>query len=243
MVSPSSSMTLKSQIELRASSTVARAGQIHELEFFIKQARLIMSDIDEQVDLDAIASDATYLYRDEYSDNNVHDFCEDVVLVIKCLMELGPSMEQNLASAARSAPSIYKSAFVLFCLSGPAEFYVLLVRDKFKQASRELVERLGEANWQRHLKVRKMFGDTENKPAKGQATARSVFQPDMTFHDSGIGTSVPPSDTSFRTSITEGGSRSLRVPPTPIEAANGESFRCYLCGDMLSTVRTRTQWK
>ena len=234
---------------MQASSTVARARQIDELESFVKQAKLIMSDVDGQVDLDALASDATCLNRDEYSDDNVHDFCEDVVFIIECLMELGPSLEQNLASAGRSAPSISKSAFVLFCLSGPAEFYVSLVRDRFKPASRELVERLGEANWQRHVKVRNMFGDTENDPAKGQANARSVFQPDKTFHDSGIGTSVPagtqyaPSNTSFRTSNTEGALRSLRVPPTPIEATNGKSFRCKYCGDMVSTVRTRTQWK
>ena len=208
-----------------------------------------MSGVDEQIDLDALASDATYLDRDGYSDDNVHDFCKDVVFIIKCLTELGPSLEQNLASARRPAPSTSNSAFVLFCLSGPAGFYVSLVRDKFKQASKELVERLGEANWQRHLKVRNMMGDPENNLAIGQETARSVFQPDMTFHDSGIGTSVPawtqyaPSHTSFQTSNTEGGLRSLRVPPTPLEATNGKSFRCYLCGDTLSTIRTRTQWK
>ena len=249
MVSPSSNMTLKSQIELRASSTVAHAGQIHELESLIKQARLITSDIDGQVDLDALASDATRLDRDDYSDDYVHDFCEDVVFIVRCLMELGPSLEQNLASAGRPALSNPKSASVLFCLSGPAEFYVSILREKFKQASRELVERLGEANWQRHSKVRNMFIDAKDNPAKGQPTARSVFQPDMTFHDSGIGTSVPartqyaPSDTSFRTSNTEGALRSSRVPPTPLEASKGQSFRCYLCGDMISTVRTRTQWK
>ena len=208
-----------------------------------------MSDVDGQVDLDTLASDATWLDRDVYSDDNVPDFCEDVVFVVKCLMELGPSLEQNLVSTGRSAHSVSTSASVLFCLSGPAESYVSLVRDKFKKASRELVERLGEANWQRHLKVRNIFEGTENDSAKDQATARSVFQPDMTFHDSGIGTSVPagtkyaPSDTSFRTTNTEGPLRSLRVPPTPIEATNGKSFRCRYCGFIVSTVRTRTQWK
>ena len=208
-----------------------------------------MSDGDGQVDLDALACDATYLNRDEYSDDYVHDFREEVAFTIECLIELGPSLEQNLASTGRSAPSTIKSSFDPFYLSGPAGFYVSLVRDKFKQASKELVERLGEANWQRHLKVRNIMEDPENNPAKGPETARSVFQPDTTFHDSGIGTSVPartqyaPSHTSFRTSNTEGGLRSLRVPLTPLEATDGKSFRCYLCGDMLSTVRTRTQWK
>ena len=208
-----------------------------------------MSDVDEQVDLDALASDAKCLNGDGYADDDSHDFYAEVVFTIGCLMELGPSLEQNLASAGRSDPSISKSSIDLFCLSGPAGFYVSLVRDKYKQASKELVERLGEANWQRHLKVRNMMEDPENNLAKGQETARSVFQPDTTFHDSGIGTSVPartqyaPSHTSFRTSNTEGGSRSLRVPPIPLEATDGKSFRCYLCGNMLSTIRTRTQWK
>ena len=208
-----------------------------------------MSDVDGQLDLDALASDANCLNRDDYSDDDGPNFYKDVVFAIECLMELGPSLEQNLASAGRSDLSISKSSFDLFYLSGPAGFYVSLVRDKFKQASKELVERLGEANWQRHVKVRNMIEDPENNPAKGQETALSVFQPGTTFHDSGIGTSVPartqyaPSHTSFRTSNTEGGLRSLRVPPTPLEATHGKPFRCYLCGDMLSTIRTRTQWK
>ena len=204
-----------------------------------------MSDVDGQESLAAPASDTKCLDRDDRSDEDIDDFCEDVVFIIKCLTELGPSLEQNLASARTSDSSIFKSAFALHCPSGPAGFYVSLVREKFKQAPEGLVERLGEANWQRHLKVRNMMEDAKNNPAKGQNTARS------TFHDSGIGTSVPartqyaPSHTSFRTSNTEGGPSSLRVPPIPLEAAQGKSFQCHLCGDRLRlpTIRTRTQWE
>ena len=202
-----------------------------------------MSAVDGQENLNGLAGDAECLDRDGYSDDDIDDFCEDVAFTIKCLMELGPSLEQNLASARRSDFSIFKSASVLHCPSEPAGFYVSLVREKFRHASEGLVKRLGEANWQRHLKVRNMMEDAKNNPAKVQDTARS------TFHDSGIGTSVPvrtqyaPSHTSFRTSNTEGGPNSLRVPPTPLEAAQGKPFQCYLCGDILSTIRTRTQWE
>ena len=208
-----------------------------------------MSDVDGQESLDAPASDTKCLDRDGHSDEDIDDLCEDVVFIIKCLTELGPSLEQNLALANRPDHSSSKSASVLLCPSGPGGFYVSLVRDKFKQASKSLVERLGEANWQRHLKVREMIQDPENNPAKGQKTARSVFRPDTIFHDSGIGTSVPArtqyatSHSSFRTSNTEGEPSCLRVPPTPLEATDGKPFPCYLCGDMLSTIRTRTQWK
>ena len=171
------------------------------------------------------------------------DFCEDAAFTIDCLTELGPSLQQNLSSARKPAPPVSQPAFGLLCPSGPAGFYVSLVRDKFKRASKGLVERLGEANWQRHLRVRNMMEDLEKNPAKGQNTAHT------TFHDSGIGTSVPggtqyePSHTSFRTSNPEGGSSSLRVPPAPLKATDGKSSRCYLCGDMLSPVITRTLWK
>ena len=198
---------------------------------------------------DVLPGDTNCLDREDYSDDDMAEFCEDVAFTIKCLMELGPSLQQNLASAGRPPPPVSESTFSLPCPSGPAAFYVSLVRDKFKRASKGLIERLGEANWQRHVRVRNIMEDLENNPAKGQDTARSVCQPDTTFHDSGIGTSVPawteyaPSHTSFRTSNPEGGLSSLRVPPAPLEAADGKPFQCYLCGDMLSTVRTRTQWK
>ena len=248
-VSPSSNRTLKSSVALRASSTVAHAEQIHELESFIERARFISSDVDGQEDLDVLHVETRSLDSNDHSDDDMATFCEDAAFTIHCLTELGPSLQQNLASAKNPAPPVSQSAFGLLCPSGPAGFYVSLVRDKFKRAPKGLVERLGKANWQRHVRVRNIMKDLENNPAKGQNTARSVFQPDTTFHDSGIGISVPartqyaPSRTSFQTSHPEGGPNSLRVPPAPIEAADGKSFQCYLCGDTLSTFKTRTQWK
>ena len=193
--------------------------------------------------MDVLPGDTDCLDRGDHSDDDTGDFCEDITFTIKCLTELGPSLQQNLASARRPAPAVSQPAFGLLCPSGPAGFYVSLVRDKFKRASQGLVERLGEENWQRHVRVRNLMKDLEKNPAKGQNTAHT------TFHDSGIGTSIPawtqyaPSHTSFRTSNPEGCSSSLRVPPAPLKAADGKTAPCYLCGDMLSPVMTRTQWK
>ena len=203
-----------------------------------------MSDVAGQEKLDALAGDTEYLDRDDYSDNGTDTFFEDVVFTIQCLTELGPSLEQNLVSARRLDSSSSKSAFDLLCPSGPGEFYVSLVRDKFKGASKALVERLGGANWQRHLKVREMMEEPANSPAKGQKTTHSVFGPDTTFNDSGVGTSVPArTPYPFRMNNTERGPSSLRVPHIPLEATDFKPFLCYLCGNMLSTISTRNQWK
>lgn len=75
----------------------------------------------------------------------------------------------------------------------------------------------------------------------------SAFYP--AFHDSGIGTSVPAhtqyaeSHTAFNSSITEREEGRLRVPREPAEVDAGIPFQCCLCGDILSSIRNRVDWK
>ena len=170
-------------------------------------------------------------------------------------MELGPSLEQNLqhADTARNQSSHLPS--VPFTVSDPAMIYVSLIREKFKQAHYKLVERLGEANWQRHRDVRDKIEKTELSPEErtklqGETSiACSLFRPYSAFHDSGIGTSDPaqteyaPSHTSFLSSNTEGEHVSLRVPKEPSEVGAGKPFQCFLCRCVISNVRNRIDWK
>ena len=133
--------------------------------------------------------------------------------------------------------------------------YVALVREKFQQAHYKLVERLGEANWQRHRSVREKMDDTEQsseattKLARESGIASSVFRPYSEFHDSGIGTTVPAqteyaqSHTSFQSSNTEGEQLSQRVPKEPPEVGAGKPFQCFLCRCIISNVRNRVDWK
>ena len=161
-------------------------------------------------------------------------------------MELGPSLEQNLKYSENAQDRSSAFASVPFSISGPAMTYISLVRDKFKRANSKLVERLGEANWQRHKSIRDKMENTESTL---KDVACSVFRPYSEFHDSGIGTSVPtqteyaPSHTSFQSSNTEGEEVSLRVPKEPPEVGTDKTFSCFLCRSTISNVRNRVDWK
>ena len=146
---------------------------------------------------------------------------------------------------------------VPFHLSGPAWKYVLLVREKYKNAEEQLVNRLGESNWQRHKMVRDRMEAIQRRTSDDNEARLddtpfynsrddhySAFRPYSTFHDSGIGTSVPEdalSHTSFLSSNPEGGS--LRVPAAPEELGAGKPFQCPFCGDTLRNITNRISWK
>ena len=195
------------------------------------------------------------LGSEDSSDSGSYDTVEDISFATTCLIELGPSLEQNLqhAETARNQSSHLTS--VPFAVSDPAMIYVSLIREKFKQAHYRLVERLGEANWQRHRDVRDEIEKSELSPEERMKVgeekdiACSLFRPYSDFHDSGIGTSVPaqteyaPSHTSFLSSNAEGEHVSLRVPKEPPEVGAGKSFQCFLCRRVISNVRNRIDWK
>ena len=135
------------------------------------------------------------------------------------------------------------------------------MREKFQQAQTQLVERLGEASWQRHRDVRQrrdqINNATEELPSPavaegdgdGEQMPHSMFRPYSSFHDSGIGTSVPAQTTyaashaSFQSSNTEGGRTFLRVPPTPGEVSIDKPFQCCYCGNVLLKIKNRVDWK
>jgi hypothetical protein len=171
---------------------------------------------------------------------------------ITCLMDLLPSMEDTLNYADQTNLDEQASAPTEFQVSGPAQTYVLNVYDRFAEADSRLVERLGEANWQRHTALRMgLEGQTETT-LKVQETPKSVFIPVSMFHDSGLGSSVPAmssyaatvaSHSSFVSSLAEKDSGSLRVPSTPKKVSEGVPFTCNICGHKLSRIKNRVDWK
>ena len=230
---------------------------IQELEYLIEQTKVITStrnrettgnssDWEEELDTDG---------EDSSEDEDSADIIEELRLQTQWLTQLRPALEQNLASAQKAHNQASLPAPVSFSVSEPAKYYVSLVREKYKQAQDQLVERLGEANWQRHISVRKSMEAPANKAGettasiRNTAVAESMFRPYSAFHDSGIGTSIPaqteyaPSHTSFQSSNTEGQRELIRVPATPAEVFDGKPFQCFLCKRMLSDIKNRVGWK
>jgi hypothetical protein len=168
-------------------------------------------------------------------------------------MDLLPSMEDTLIFADQVNDKDQASSPLEFHVSGPSRTYILNVYDRFSNANPRLVERLGEANWQRHIALRNRL----TKQAEGVTTAieeapKSIFNPVSLFRDSGLGSSLPAqtsyaptfvSHTSFVSSQAGEDGGGLKVPPTPKAVSKGIPFSCEICGQTLSRIKNRIDWK
>ena len=188
--------------------------------------------------------------KDEVPDED-NGIAGELQLHIDCLIELGPTLEKCFLRTENGRVWSSQLAPVAFHVSDAAGVYISLIRDKFKDAEAQLIERLGEANWQRHVSVRlgmaNVISGVEEDCFREELC--STFRPYSAFHDSGIGASVPTqtqyaaSHTSFVSSVFEKEETRLRVPREPVEVGAGRSFNCYLCGEVLSNIRNRLDWK
>lgn len=174
----------------------------------------------------------------------------DIRFLTVCLMELVPTLEQSLPCVGKPARSAFFVPPPAFRVSEPALTYVRNVFDKFPQADIKLTERLGEANWQRHVKVRNKIDQVANDDLV--ESKAFVVAPFSEFRDSALGSSIPTrsqyaasaaSHTSFVSSLADGEERSIRVPPTPAEVSAGKPFQCHICGHTLHRIRNRVDWK
>jgi hypothetical protein len=140
-----------------------------------------------------------------------------------------------------------------FEVSGSAMIYVRNILDKFPNADFKLAQRLGEANWQRHVKIRS--GNQISKVELEVAGAKSVFYDGSVFYgssvfrDSGLGSSMhstscyAPSASSFVSKVGDDDSEYFRVPRTPTEVFEGKPFKCFICGRLLAQIKNRVDWK
>ena len=186
---------------------------------------------------------------DDSEEDDMGDIVEELELQTRWLMQLAPTLEQNLINAENTRFHAPSPTGVNFSTSSPAAIYVSLVRERYRQAEAQLVERLGEANWQRHVGVRNRMEAKTFVHAEELVLAKSVSRPRSGFQDSGIGKSLLaqtqyiPSHTSFQSSNTEGEHDFLRVPATPQEVHNGIPFQCFICKSILTSIKTRVDWK
>lgn len=224
--------------------------EVRELRVLVKQAQSMVPDTERSTQPRAVDSDDELdSGSDTASDESTRDMCKEIGFNTKCMTELGPVLEQNLTRARQAYVQPSELPPLRFLLSDPAKIYVSLVRDKFKQAQDQLVNRLGESNWQRHISVRKKTENVESASVGKLGMDCSTFRPYSAFHDSGLGTSVPaqttyaPSHTSFQSSKSERAQGSLQVPSTPVEIVDGKPFQCYLCGHLVSKIKNRVDWK
>ena len=213
---------------------------MHELSILIEKARII-TESDYESDGSTGSTDVL---------DDISAVIDSLGVYVGCLMELLPSMEETLGCLNWQKETYHPSHSIDFQISGPAQPYVLKVYDKFPLADLRLMHRLGEANWQRHLSLR--ANDNQQESEVPQALPKITFVAVSEFQDSGLGSSLPArssyaatvaSHSSFQTTADDKNGGSLRVPPTPKQVSEGEPFSCQICGQFLTTIRNRVDWR
>ena len=208
----------------------------------------------------------------EASDDDNLDSSDHIIDAVGCLMDLLPTIEQNLLHLQSINARATAPIRIPFSVSELARPWVQNISDKFEHAESALVERLGESNWQRFETVRARMnqimqrmdseagGDIKADIVMGTAASvvfekppQSLFMPVSLFYDSGLGSSVPTlpfyavsnasHTSSFASSLANDSLSSLRVPPTPEAVGLGEPFRCEICGHTLFNIKNRIDWK
>ena len=71
----------------------------------------------------------------------------------ECLLDLVPTIERNIIHAVKLTAKP-PTSLIPFSMTEAARPFILRIADKFTNASNKLVERLGEANWQRFVQIR-----------------------------------------------------------------------------------------
>ncbi|KAF2438858.1 hypothetical protein P171DRAFT_370916 [Karstenula rhodostoma CBS 690.94] len=127
------------------------------------------------------------------------------------------------------------------------EYFVDLISARFPSARQQLVQSLGQSNWDRYNYLQRLRDSAANKPDKARADkARSEF------HDSGIGSSAPSQsvmghdhhqpDYAATVVSSRAESSHKRLPPLPEVARFGAPFECEVCGRWMHITRTK-EWK
>jgi hypothetical protein len=175
---------------------------------------------------------------------------------VDMLMDLCPTLEQGYRDKHQGRPK-HCNPIPSFQVTQEALPYVHVVRDKFPRADSSLVERLGEANWQRHERLRAIEGSGNQDitgwiPARASHPAKSQFRPISLFKDSALGSSIAPdperaqslaSHSSFLSSNQDSQKGHFRVPKLPTEAAYGKPFLCPFCQQTVRSIKNRVDWK
>lgn len=221
---------------------------VESLEDLLSRARPVFEPSDtEEESTESEDSDAQTSGADARDAQAFYRRClQPLSHYVGLLMELCPTLEAiyrfRHQTGERRPPDRPIS------VSTAARPYVSNVRDKFPHAAEELVNRLGEANWQRHERLRAI--ETTVAESVAAEAPKSVFRPVSFFKDSALGSSLreeserarsTASHSSFLSS-NDGDKSRLRIPKLPAGLDWGQPFLCPFCHEMVD-IRTRVAWK
>lgn len=227
---------------------------VKELRELLSKAATILVVDEPSSSIRESDSDSASETDDDESPDTVVAGLRSLQVYSKLLMDLCPTLEQAFYTrqhgAGRNKPV---SGLKSFEVTKSALPWVSQIYEKFRTADNGLLERLGEANWQRFVRIRTLISDSATAQESFKEP-KTIFKPSTvhTFRDSALGTSIPAqsdvadsvaSHTSFMSSVKGEGRNHLTVPRTPQQISLNEPFICSICGTLLKTLRNRVDWK
>lgn len=225
------------------------------IDTIIEQITFVISEDEHSDPSDLSDSDDSDDSDDSEDGHNgsLTQICDDLESHTAWLMEILPTLERtvHLFDPAQEREEC-RHGGPDFEVSEAAQHFVSQVQDKFRHADRRLVERLGEANWERFLRIRQAQEFDDGCGRTISKTAKSLFKAQSIFQDSGLGSSLPTnsicaqslaSHSSFASTASAATKGCLRVPSTPREVAAGIPFQCFLCKKTQKVLRNRVDWK
>lgn len=183
-------------------------------------------------------------------DISIGEIIEDIETDIQCLVDLGPRYREPIRDKAVVEEAARPKPVTTW---DPAELLTSRIRHRYPKADPKLAHSLGQANWDR---IQRLYAEKERNSREAQQPATtnpaSVSMPPGTivasdFHDSGLGTSMATPSSYAETIMsyhdTKGGS--IKIPPVPTEAMQGNPFTCDICGRecRLPSANWKSFWK
>ncbi|KAL1848887.1 hypothetical protein Daus18300_013446 [Diaporthe australafricana] len=178
-----------------------------------------------------------------FSASSVKGVLEDLRVDTTCLLDLEPLLRSPILSSDTEPTAALDAAQITW---SPHQPYSDKVSARFPQAADDLVSRLGKANYERYLRCQEQKATNELDHRQSDQTSSFMLDnASSKFHDSGIGSSLPTTASSYAETVMSygmGECRKVRVPPLPARGKAGLPFECVACGKWVK-ISTNSGWK
>lgn len=160
----------------------------------------------------------------------------------ECLTDLGSSLQSPAPDDLEEGIAI---GLVLEQRSAE-DYHTELLKAKFPLARLDILQRLGRTSWDRYQRMQQ----ERDKNAQRQTIIASDSKSHAgcsEFQDSGLGTSVPASASSYAATVVSvmssiAGGKIAQIPQLPAGARAGAQFECTACGRLIRVTDDR-EWR
>lgn len=173
-----------------------------------------------------------------YSSDSLGDALADLQTDTTCLLDLAPllSTSNTLVDVEPIRPDSWE-------VWKPSQAYSDKISTRFPQAANFVIQRLGQANYDRYIRCQEERSRNQSVPhSSGASAGNNADAASSKFHDSGIGSSIP---TTYAETVMSYGAdegRRVCIPPLSAQAKDGTPFECMCCGNLVM-FRTDSDWK